>query len=222
MKTLALSTLIILLFVTGCSGTFELGLEPSGASANTSTSTATVTAIPSEDSIPAVTTFPQSTPTVELPSVTSAATIIPGVTGTPAGTAAVQTVQVYLIALEDNGQAGLPVGCGDSTVPVQVQIQPTQGVLKAAMEALLSIKEQTYGLSGLYNALYQSDLQVDRVEIKDGKAEVFLSGSMMLGGVCDNPRVQAQLVQTMLQFPTVTEAEVYINGISLEEALSLK
>jgi hypothetical protein len=44
----------------------------------------------------------------------------------------------------------------------------------------------------------------------------------MLGGVCDNPRVEAQLVETAMQFPGVMEAAITINGTPLEEALSLK
>jgi hypothetical protein len=52
--------------------------------------------------------------------------------------------------LEDGGQAGQEVGCGDSAVPVQVVVPHTQGVLRAALEALLSIQDQYYGESGLY------------------------------------------------------------------------
>src|SRR5512146_2508314 len=100
-------------------------------------------------------------------------------------------VQIYQIAIDDKGKSGDLVGCGDSAVPAQVEVPATQGVLKAAMQALLTIKDRTYGESGLYNALYQSNLQVDRVTIDAGKATIELSGSMMLGGVCDDPRVEA-------------------------------
>jgi hypothetical protein len=43
-----------------------------------------------------------------------------------------------------------------------------------------------------------------------------------MGGECDTPRVQAQLEQTILQFPTVTEAAIFINGKPLQDVLSLK
>jgi hypothetical protein len=49
-----------------------------------------------------------------------------------------------------------------------------------------------------------------------------LSGTMMLGGVCDNPRVEAQLEETALQFPTVSQVSVFVNSRPLEEVLSLK
>jgi hypothetical protein len=45
---------------------------------------------------------------------------------------------------------------------------------------------------------------------------------MMLGGECDNPRVQAQIENTVLQFSTVTSADIFLNGKTLAEALSLK
>jgi len=43
-----------------------------------------------------------------------------------------------------------------------------------------------------------------------------------MGGECDTPRVQAQLEQTVLQFPTVTDAAIFINGRPLADVLSLK
>jgi hypothetical protein len=103
-----------------------------------------------------------------------------------------------------------------------VTIPPTQGVLRAALEKLLSAKQQTYGESGLYNALYQSDLQVSAVTIQQGKAIVHLTGTLVLGGACDAPRVEAQIEQTALQFSTVSEVAVFINDTALEDALSTR
>lgn len=107
-------------------------------------------------------------------------------------------------------------------VPVQVTIPATQAVLRAALEALLSLNEQFYGQSGLYNALYQFNLQLEGVTIEGGKAIINLSGTLMLGGVCDNPRVEAQIEESALQFSTVREVSVFVNGKPLEEILSLK
>ncbi|MCX6036201.1 MAG: GerMN domain-containing protein [Chloroflexi bacterium] len=201
MKSRILSAVLILLFITACNGTFEVGLEhsPSG------------TASPTTTLVPLVSTDPQPSPTVQAPTDTRVPTDLP----------TKHTVQIFLIAVDDNGQTGIPVGCGDRAVPVQVEIPPTQGVLKAALVALLSVKDQYYGQSGLYNALYQSDLQVETVRIDSGKASVYLTGTLMMGGECDAPRVQAQLEQTVLQFPTVTEAAIFINGKPLSDVLSL-
>jgi spore germination protein GerM len=130
------------------------------------------------------------------------------------------SVQIFLIALEDNGLSGDKIGCDDSVVPVEAEVPYTQGVLRAALEELLSIQDQYYGQSGLYNALYQSHLQVENVVLEDGVATVNLTGSLVLGGVCDSPRVKAQIEETALQFSTVREVRVFVNGVSLDDLLS--
>jgi hypothetical protein len=74
----------------------------------------------------------------------------------------------------------------------------------------------------LYNALYQSDLQLESVTVEAGKAVIKLTGSLTLGGECDNPRVAAQLDATARQFPTVSELSIFINDKLLADVLSLK
>ena len=222
MKTRILSAVLIGLCLTACNTTFEVGLEHAPAA------TSIPGSLPTND--PAA---PGATATQLPPAPTSlqpTATALPFPTEAPFPTeppaptspVLVHAVQIFLIAVNDNGQGGMSVGCGDSLIPVQVEITPTQGVLRAALEAMLALKSQYYGQSGLYNALYQSNLQVDSLSISNGVASVALSGSLKLGGECDNPRVQAQLEQTVLQFPTVTQAEITINGKPLKDALSLK
>ena len=208
-------TLIAVLFLAACNATFDVGIEHS----TVPETTAIVLPSPTVVVVPPSPTLPPPTATLVLPTATGAptATVVPP--GTPTGP---QYVQIYLIAIGDNGQSGPAVGCGDSAVAVQVEITPTLGVLRAAMESLLSIKDQNYGQSGLYNALYQSDLKVDSVKIENGKATVNLTGTLQLGGECDNPRVQAQLEQTVRQFPTITDVAIFINGQPLADVLSLK
>jgi hypothetical protein len=132
------------------------------------------------------------------------------------------TVQIFLIALEDNGRSGKKIGCDDSVVPIQVETPYTRGVLRAALGELLSIRDRYYGQSGLYNALSQSNLQVEHVVIEDGVATINLSGTLMVGGVCDNPRVEAQIEETALQFSTVREVHVFVNDVPLDDLLSLR
>jgi sporulation and spore germination protein len=209
--------LFLALLVTAC-GRLEVSIEQTPTllatltpQIPTNTATAVIT-LPTEQVNPMATiTVPSLTP------VLSTATQV-----RPSSTAVQQTVEIFLVALEDNGQSGILVGCGDSAVSVTVIIPRTQGVLKAALEKLLSIKEQYYGESGLYNALYQSDLELQSVTIDQGKAVIHLTGTVMLGGVCDAPRVEAQIKQTALQFSTVSDVEVFINDIPLEDVLSQK
>ena len=209
--------LFLALLVTAC-GRLEVSIE------QTPTLLATLTPQIPTNTATAVITLPTEqvnpTATITIPSLTPVLSTATQVR--PTSTAVQQTVKIFLIALEDNGQSGILVGCGDSAVPVTVIIPRTQGVLKAALEKLLSIKEQYYGESGLYNALYQSDLKLKSVTIDQGKAVIHLTGTVMLGGVCDAPRVEAQIKQTALQFSTVSDVEVFINDIPLEDVLSQK
>ena len=132
-------------------------------------------------------------------------------------------VNIYLVAVGDNGISGKLIGCGDSLVPVEVRIAPTLGVLRAALNELFKLEDQQYyGESGLYNALYQSHLSITDVAVVDGEARINLQGSLTLGGVCDNPRVEEQLKAIALQFNTVNRVSVYINGEPLAKLLDLK
>ena len=160
--------------------------------------------------------------TLIVPTATQIQQVPPTSTSVPptSATTAEQMVKIVLIELEGNGQAGPLVGCGDSAIPINVTIPPTQGVLRAALEKLFSAKQQFYGESGYYNALYQSDLEVASVRIDQGNAMIHLTGTIMLGGVCDAPRVQAQIEQTALQFSTVSDVTVFINDVPLENVLS--
>jgi len=138
----------------------------------------------------------------------------PAVAMEPAS-AAVDEVEIYLIALE-NGD----LGCGDRIVPMLRRIEPTQAPLTAALRELLAIKEREPGAVGLYNPLYQSDLQVESVTVEDGVAMIHLTGMLQLGGVCDNPRVEAQFDRLARQFSSVQQVQVFINDIPLRDLLS--
>ena len=209
--------LFLVLFLTAC-GTLEVSVDPSPTPlmTNTPQDAATPVASPTSPVNPTV--------TVALPSATTIApptAVLPTATTVPATSPAKeQMVKIFLIALEDNGQSGPLVGCGDSVIPITVTIPQTQGVLRAALERLLSAKQEFYGESGYYNALYQSDLELENVRIEQGQAIIHLTGTVMLGGVCDSPRVQAQIEQTALQFSTVSAVAVFINDTPIEEVLS--
>jgi hypothetical protein len=126
-----------------------------------------------------------------------------------------ETVSIYLILLDDNGQTGIPVGCGDSLVDVTVEI-PVAGSLEEriefTLEYLFALEDYDYGESGFVNPLYNSNLVVDEVTIEDGTATVDLLGQIVSAGVCDDPRLIGQIVQTILQFEGIDEVIVNLNG----------
>jgi len=118
---------------------------------------------------------------------------------------------VYLVDVEDQGAEGELIGCGDSLVPVILPIEPEADPIRATLQNLFDQGEEV-GPSGLYNSLYQSDLAVDEIDIKGETANLYLTGEMILGGVCDEPRLQAQLIETVNQFPAVSDVVVFLNG----------
>jgi hypothetical protein len=146
--------------------------------------------------------------------------VTPGLTPTPSDEDLFTRTTIYLIAIGDDGQIGKVIGCGDSVVPVEVEIDPTIAPLTAALNRLLALETREYGQSGLYNALYRSDLTLESIDIEDGEAMIELSGDLVLGGACDNPRVRAQLQQTALQYATVDQVTVFINGEPLDDILA--
>jgi LysM repeat protein len=134
-------------------------------------------------------------------------------------TAIYTSTNIYLIALEDNGRTGMQIGCGDSVVPVEIEIEPTVGIIRAALQELLSLDSRMYNGFGLYNALYRSDLSIEEISLTDGAASVSLVGDVSLGGVCDGPRFKAQLRQTVLQFFNVDEVTILINRELLDDVV---
>lgn len=200
------------------------------------TATATATPLPVTVTPPPDTATPQPSATPLLVSPTISAlelsqtppptkTKLPTKTKIPTKTKVppkMMNSKIFLIAVGDNGVAGKKIGCGDSAVPVVVQLPFSEGILRASLEKLLSIKDQYYGQSGLYNVFYQSSLTVDKLTIKSGLADIRLKGTLTLAGVCDSPRVQAQLEETTLQFSTVKQVNIYVNNTPLEKILSEK
>ncbi len=223
MKANTFLLFLIMFSLTAC-GQFQVSIDPLQTSVPTSTfelsapTSTTVVSTPTEI-LPTATVIVPS-PTLALPTATQAQQVPPTSAAPTSTTATEQNVKIVLIELEDNGQSGTLVGCGDSAIPINVTIPRTQGVLRATLEKLFSAKQQFYGESGYYNALYQSDLDVAGVTIEQGKAIIHLAGTIVLGGTCDAPRVQAQIEQTALQFSTVSDVEVFVNDIPLEDVLS--
>ena len=169
--------------------------------------------------------IPSATPTRPAPASTLAAapTAVPA-TNTPIAEPATptrtfagrtMTVKAFMIARGDGGALGPKIGCGDSAVAVNRTLPYSTTPLTDALKELLTIHDPFYGQSGLYNSLNASRLQVESVALSDGVATIRLTGSMTIAGDCDDPRFEAQLRRTALQFPTVRVANIYINGKGL-------
>jgi len=59
----------------------------------------------------------------------------------------------------------------------------------------------------------QSNLFFDKATIENGTAKIYLNGSVAYGGVCDDPRLETQIAETALQFDSIKNVEIYLNGV---------
>jgi spore germination protein GerM len=134
--------------------------------------------------------------------------------------AGVQAVKLFLIAIDDAGRSGRQIGCGDSVVAVTREIRRSRTPLRATIEELLRLPERYGSDPELYNALHQPDLRLESISVRRGLARINFAGQLVTRGVCDSPRVQAQIEETAVQFPIVKKVQVFINGTPLSEYLS--
>ena len=138
----------------------------------------------------------------------------------PSSVTAARTVTVYYVVLDDRGSSGVRFGSNDSLVGLRRPVTGAVEPLTAAMGALLDGAEAPS--PGVYNSLSASTLQFLSGTFDGTTVTAYLSGSLRPGGVCDIPRVEAQLTQTAVSSVGAIRAEIYVNGVALTEALSLK
>lgn len=143
--------------------------------------------------------------------------------------AAQGTVTAYFVLLDDGGNNGVRFGCNDSLVGVDQARPAGKDPLPAAMNALLAAGNGASLPASdipagreIYNALAGSRLKFLSGSFDGTTVTVYLSGALSLGGVCDVPRLEAQLTQTALAAVGAVRAQVYLNGRPLAEVLRLE
>ncbi|HEX8632894.1 MAG TPA: hypothetical protein VF703_01940 [Pyrinomonadaceae bacterium] len=132
-------------------------------------------------------------------------------------TTASRAVKVYLVAVNDQGRAGRKIGCDDSLVPVTRTIKATGAPLKAALVELLSLPREYEG--GLSNFWRGRNLRLTTVSLRAGVATIRIAGELFVAGVCDAPRIEAQIEETARQFPNVRNVRVFIGRRTLAQAV---
>lgn len=193
---------------------------PSGPRGETSEPGRGAAQAPATGAAPGTTPAPGVTspsPTPEAPAPPPAAPQPEPLTGQPAGT---QTVTAYYVLLDDGGAGGVRFGCNDSLAGVRRSVAGSAEPLAGAVGALLD--GSAVPAEGLYNSLSDSVLTFLSGSFDGTTVTVYLSGTLRPGGVCDIPRIEAQLTQTAVASVGAIRAEVYVNGVGLTEALSLK
>lgn len=130
-------------------------------------------------------------------------------------------VKVYLVALGDNGKNGKKIGCDDSLVSITRKVPATASPLKAAMLELLADREPDKKEIDLNLGNYWRGLQLKSASIKKGTAVIHLRGEApRVAGICDEPRIKGQIIETAKQFPNVKNVKVFINGKPMDKLIS--
>jgi LysM repeat protein len=133
----------------------------------------------------------------------------------PLGTRAL----VFLVVPSEPVQTEAGFTCADTFAPGEVPLDPPQALPRAALEYLVNLREQNPGGTTLLNALYQSTLTVEDVQIVGDEARVALAGQIVATGPCDAARIRQQLELTAKQPEGVTRAAIFVNGVPLADAL---
>lgn len=126
------------------------------------------------------------------------------------GGPATDAIDLGMVALDDGGAQGPLFGCNDSliTVPDEIQLLGnTEHQVRAAVQRLL-VRDP----GADFNIFHDQNLIVEEVTIAGGTATIHFAGSLILAGVCDEPRVEEQLKATATQFVGVTNIEIMVNG----------
>lgn len=130
-----------------------------------------------------------------------------------------QSINIYLVAVGDDGKKGKKIGCGDSLVAVTRPIKKTAAPLSAAIRELLQTPQHPDGSPNLENFWKGRNLKVRSVSIVNQTATIRLSGALSVAGVCDAPRIESQIDATARQFATVKRVKVFIGKQTLAEAI---
>lgn len=156
-----------------------------------------------------------ATPSVPVPNaanVPRATSFAPVVEGEPNMLA---TAHIAVILYEGAGTVGYDVGCGDAVLLIDRPAEVGDSSLDQALRTLLATPASVEAEGTTYaNTLGGTSLLLESATIENGVATIRFTGNLMFGGMCDSPRVEAQIEHTVLQFPEVESYVVELNGSS--------
>ena len=107
-----------------------------------------------------------------------------------------------------------------SLVAVTRTIPATSTPLRDTLQELLNIPHDYGGDPQLHNYWRGENLRVKSVTLSRGIAVIHISGDgPAVAGICDEPRIESQIIRTTRQFSSVKKVEVIVNGRTLKEAI---
>ncbi len=119
------------------------------------------------------------------------------------------TITVPLVTENSVGADFGPFGCLSYIKFVEREVPQTQAVLGATYNWLFSNPSSVGAYSNTIAT--QTNLDFQSVEIVNGTAKVYLTGSIMANH-CADATFGAQIEQAAFQYSTVNDIEVYVNG----------
>lgn len=148
-----------------------------------------------------------------------------------------QTANLYYIDLgKYEGQASSSdmIGCGDAVVAYEIPVGELNGATKP--DAVNFVLAQLFDNSTFtmlassspnkakdaYNALANSKFSIKTIKDVPGQYEVRITGTPKQAGVCDAPRIQAQIEKTINGIFAPENVKVFLNDKALAEALGSK
>jgi type II secretory pathway pseudopilin PulG len=120
-------------------------------------------------------------------------------------------VQIATLSSDDYDGVitGDKAGC-DIVRMVYRYVEPTPAILNATMKELFSYNAGFDYLPGNFLAS-QEKLKFEKAVLEEGTAKIYLTGEVKYSGVCDNPRLESQIIATAKQFDTVYAVKIYLN-----------
>lgn len=130
------------------------------------------------------------------------------------------TLELFWIIQGDGGNAGFPVGCGDSLIFQQSGIPLNLSMDETIRRAFTYLADDSNigsgrGDRGGWNPISETSLRVDSYSINNNAVTASLSGEMRLIGTCADAQLQAQIAMTIMLLTRTKTATIYVNGENL-------
>ncbi|KPJ57179.1 hypothetical protein AMJ49_01020 [Parcubacteria bacterium DG_74_2] len=117
------------------------------------------------------------------------------------------------ISLSDSRYVNEPYFDCSRTIAIEREVLKTQGIAKAAIEALLRGATEDEIAQG-YVSNIPPGVRLQKITIENGVAKVDFDEQLefQVGGSCRVAAIRAQITETLKQFPTVDNIIISING----------
>lgn len=132
------------------------------------------------------------------------------------------TTEVWWIVQGDGGNAGFPVGCGDSIILQQSGVPTNLGAEQKLVQVLLHLTDDNnrgvgYADRGFWNPMSETDLVVSDFSIAKSHATVYLTGNVPRNSACGDAQMEAQIAMNMMHLTGRQMATIYINGQNMRD-----